>query len=371
MMHPIAGHPAARRDPRGGRGARRRAAGRPQGARRAPDARRPRPQRPRPGLRAGHRRGRRLHVGRAVQPRHAHRVHGRRRGRADGRTAFDVLAACFPAGTLSGAPKPRAMEIIEELEPTRRGLYGGCVGYLDFAGDLDTAIAIRTALPARRHRLRAGRRRDRRRLRPGRRGRRVPQQGDGGAARRRDSRTGAAAGAVTRTGDRQAPARWCLGRRSPLRSPLRLAPRAARGRSAGARAAVGSPGAAGAADGAGPRAAAGALVGAGRAGCGTRLASLAWWRRGRRAALLVRPCCPVRGVVADRLAAALAASADAGRLRPAGRRGAACGLGGLARRGPGAPVAAPRGRYDRAAREPTGTPRDTWDALDRGEDPTA
>ena len=65
---------------------------------------------------------------------------------APGRTAFDVLAATFPAGTLSGAPKPRAMEIIEELEPTRRGLYGGCVGYLDFAGDLDAAIAIRTAL---------------------------------------------------------------------------------------------------------------------------------------------------------------------------------------------------------------------------------
>jgi anthranilate synthase component I len=64
----------------------------------------------------------------------------------DGRSAFDVLAACFPAGTLSGAPKPRAMEIIERLEPTRRGLYGGAVGYLDFAGDLDTAIAIRTAL---------------------------------------------------------------------------------------------------------------------------------------------------------------------------------------------------------------------------------
>lgn len=64
----------------------------------------------------------------------------------EGRTAFDVLTACFPAGTLSGAPKPRAMRIIEELEPTRRGLYGGCVGYLDFAGDCDTAIAIRTAL---------------------------------------------------------------------------------------------------------------------------------------------------------------------------------------------------------------------------------
>ncbi|TKA10710.1 anthranilate synthase component I [Actinacidiphila oryziradicis] len=63
-----------------------------------------------------------------------------------GRTAFDVLTACFPAGTLSGAPKPRAMQIIDELEPTRRGVYGGCVGYLDFAGDSDTAIAIRTAL---------------------------------------------------------------------------------------------------------------------------------------------------------------------------------------------------------------------------------
>ncbi|GAA0634510.1 anthranilate synthase component I [Kutzneria viridogrisea] len=63
-----------------------------------------------------------------------------------GRTAFDAVAACFPAGTLSGAPKPRAMELIEELEPTRRGLYGGIVGYLDFAGDCDTAIAIRTAL---------------------------------------------------------------------------------------------------------------------------------------------------------------------------------------------------------------------------------
>jgi anthranilate synthase component 1 len=65
---------------------------------------------------------------------------------APGRTAYDLLAATFPAGTLSGAPKPRAMEIIDELEPVRRGLYGGAIGYLDFAGDLDTAIAIRTAL---------------------------------------------------------------------------------------------------------------------------------------------------------------------------------------------------------------------------------
>jgi anthranilate synthase component 1 len=61
-------------------------------------------------------------------------------------SAYDVLAATFPAGTLSGAPKPRAMALIDELEPSRRGLYGGVVGYLDFAGDLDMAIAIRTAL---------------------------------------------------------------------------------------------------------------------------------------------------------------------------------------------------------------------------------
>jgi len=65
---------------------------------------------------------------------------------ADGRSAFDTLAATFPAGTLSGAPKVRAMEIIEELEPTRRGLYGGVVGYFGFGGDMDTAIAIRTAV---------------------------------------------------------------------------------------------------------------------------------------------------------------------------------------------------------------------------------
>ena len=64
----------------------------------------------------------------------------------DDQSAFDALAATFPAGTLSGAPKVRAMEIIEELEPTRRGLYGGTVGYFGFAGDMDMAIAIRTAL---------------------------------------------------------------------------------------------------------------------------------------------------------------------------------------------------------------------------------
>ncbi|MBI3686576.1 MAG: anthranilate synthase component I [Actinobacteria bacterium] len=65
---------------------------------------------------------------------------------AEGRDAMDVLVATFPAGTLTGAPKVRAMEIIEELEPVRRGIYGGAVGYLDTAGDLDMAIAIRTAV---------------------------------------------------------------------------------------------------------------------------------------------------------------------------------------------------------------------------------
>jgi anthranilate synthase component 1 len=65
---------------------------------------------------------------------------------AAGKDAFDVLVASFPAGTLTGAPKVRAMELIDELEPVRRGVYGGAVGYLDAAGDLDVAIAIRTAV---------------------------------------------------------------------------------------------------------------------------------------------------------------------------------------------------------------------------------
>jgi len=60
--------------------------------------------------------------------------------------AFDVLRACFPAGTVSGAPKVRAMEIIDELEPTRRGAYAGAVGYFSYTGDMDTCITIRTIL---------------------------------------------------------------------------------------------------------------------------------------------------------------------------------------------------------------------------------
>jgi anthranilate synthase component 1 len=63
-----------------------------------------------------------------------------------GMSAIDVLRATFPAGTVSGAPKIRAMEIIDELEPVRRGIYAGAVGYLSWNGNMDTAIAIRTAV---------------------------------------------------------------------------------------------------------------------------------------------------------------------------------------------------------------------------------
>src|SRR5262252_6894492 len=62
----------------------------------------------------------------------------------DGMTALDALRVSLPVGTVSGAPKIRAMQIIDELEPTRRGPYGGAVGYLDFAGNMDTCIALRT-----------------------------------------------------------------------------------------------------------------------------------------------------------------------------------------------------------------------------------
>jgi anthranilate synthase component 1 len=62
----------------------------------------------------------------------------------DGKGPIDVLRATLPAGTVSGAPKVRAMEIIDDLEPVKRGPYAGVVGYVDFSGNLDTAIAIRT-----------------------------------------------------------------------------------------------------------------------------------------------------------------------------------------------------------------------------------
>src|SRR3546814_2517909 len=63
-----------------------------------------------------------------------------------GMSSMDVLRATFPAGTLTGAPKVRAMEIIDELEPVRRGIYGGAAGYLSYGGEMDLAIAIRTGI---------------------------------------------------------------------------------------------------------------------------------------------------------------------------------------------------------------------------------
>jgi anthranilate synthase component 1 len=64
----------------------------------------------------------------------------------EGLRAMDVLKATFPAGTLTGAPKVHAMEMIDQLEPSKRGLYGGACGYLSYAGDMDVAIAIRTGI---------------------------------------------------------------------------------------------------------------------------------------------------------------------------------------------------------------------------------
>src|SRR5262249_17876115 len=70
-------------------------------------------------------------------------VTGRLRG---GQTAFDALRAGLPAGTVSGAPKVRAMQIIDEFEPQKRGPYAGAVGYIDFTGNMDTCIALRTVV---------------------------------------------------------------------------------------------------------------------------------------------------------------------------------------------------------------------------------
>ena len=117
----------------------------PKELRRARHADRPRPQR----RRARRRRPARcastsVMVDRALLARHAPGLERARASCAPGMRPADVLRAAFPAGTLSGAPKIRAMEIIEELEPSRRGIYGGAVGYVSYTGNLDLAIAIRT-----------------------------------------------------------------------------------------------------------------------------------------------------------------------------------------------------------------------------------
>jgi hypothetical protein len=105
-------------------------------------------------------------------------------------TALDALRVSLPVGTVSGAPKIRAMQIIDELEPTRRGPYGGAVGYLDFAGNMDTCIALRTIVwkdgvfDVQAGRGRGGR------LRPRQRVRGDDGQGQGHAQGRRDRAAG-------------------------------------------------------------------------------------------------------------------------------------------------------------------------------------
>ena len=118
-----------------------------EGARRAPDADRPRPQRRRPRQQDRH--ASQLtesFVDRALLARDAHRQSGRRRPARRALSYMDVLKATFPAGTVSGAPKIRAIEIIQELEPHKRNIYAGAIGYIGWWGDADTAIAIRTAV---------------------------------------------------------------------------------------------------------------------------------------------------------------------------------------------------------------------------------
>ena len=128
----------ADRAPRGG------APRRSEGARRARHAGRPRTQRPRPG---GARRERVAVASFLEVERYSHVLHlvsSVEAELAPGRSALDALLAAFPAGTVSGAPKIRAIEILDRLEPESRGLYAGATGYLSFSGDLDTCITIRT-----------------------------------------------------------------------------------------------------------------------------------------------------------------------------------------------------------------------------------
>ena len=119
---------------------------RSEGDRRARDAARPRPQRRRP-RRAD--RARCKVADRMIIERYSHVMHivSNVEGTLKpGLTSMDVLRAAFPAGTVSGAPKVRAMEIIDELEPTKRGIYSGAAGYISFQDDMDTAIVLRTAV---------------------------------------------------------------------------------------------------------------------------------------------------------------------------------------------------------------------------------
>ena len=146
MVHPIAGTRPRGATPQEDHGPRRGAARRPQGARRAPDARRPRPQRPGPGLRAGQRRGRRLHVHRALLPRHAHRLDGDRPGRRGPhrlRRPDRLLPRRHP---LRRAQAPRDADHRGAGAHPPRRCTAAASATSTSPGDSDTAIAIRTAL---------------------------------------------------------------------------------------------------------------------------------------------------------------------------------------------------------------------------------
>ena len=140
---------------------------------------------------------------------------------AAGRDAFDALRACLPAGTVSGAPKVRAMQIIDEIEPHRRGPYAGAVGYVDFGGNMDTCIALRTLVVQGDNGLCPGRRRHRGRQRAGQRIPRNAEQGPRPAQGHRSHR--AADSRMSRPGGRQS---------SRGHSPRRQERFAARGRQA-------------------------------------------------------------------------------------------------------------------------------------------
>ena len=175
---PALARPRRRDASREGNGSRRGAArGEREGPRRERDDRRPGSQRPRPGLRTGEHLGSRAVRARAPPRPRAPRQHGARQA-ATRRRPGRAAAATFPPASITGAPKPRVLQAIEDLEPVRRGVYCGAIGWLDTdRGCADLSVAIRTfTIAARRHVLRR-RRRDRRRLRPCRRMARDRAQG--------------------------------------------------------------------------------------------------------------------------------------------------------------------------------------------------
>ena len=144
FYRPIAGTLPRGRDEKEDRELEAQASRRSQRARRTHHAGGSRPQRSRPRVRIRQRESGAADVRRALFARDASGLDSARTSCAKDVDCFDALMACFPAGTLSGAPKIRAMEIIDELEPTRRGTYGGAILYLDFSGNLDSCIALRT-----------------------------------------------------------------------------------------------------------------------------------------------------------------------------------------------------------------------------------